>query len=174
MSHTATSIAKYEVAREHLDLAPISEAEASSSLVLCNSHYQQLYRELHFPLPCAACSSQPRYGGDYTRRCPDPVQISTYLQQTLDFSGILMAQSKICTPCYMFHRQILQKQNSNDSIFVLTLDTIASNLEGKIGDSGRDQQELQEESHVDEYEDEELSRSNHRKVMKKQQMKYME
>lgn len=121
VSHTATSIAKYEVAREHLDLAPIPEAD------------QQLYRELHFPLPCAACSCQPRYGGDYTRRCPDPVQISTYLQQTLDFSGVLTAQSKICKPCYMFHRQILQKRTS-DSISAPTFDTIVANLEGKIAE----------------------------------------
>ena len=134
MSHSATSIAKYEVAREHLDLAPIPEAEASTSLLLCNSHYQQLYRELHFPLACAACSCQPRYGGDYTRRCPDPVQISTYLQQTLDFSGVLTAQSKICKPCYMFHRQILQKQNTSDSISAPTFDTIVANLEGKIAE----------------------------------------
>ena len=32
----------------------------SSPLALCNPHYQQLYRALRFPLPCAACSGVAR------------------------------------------------------------------------------------------------------------------
>ena len=72
VSHTTSSIT-YEAAREHLDLIEASQDDPTiSPLTLCNSHYQHLYKEVHFPQPCAACSSQPRYGGDYTHHCPDP------------------------------------------------------------------------------------------------------
>ena len=72
VSHTTSSIT-YEVAREHLDLIETSQDDPTiSPLTLCNSHYQHLYKEVHFPQPCVACSSQPRYGGDYTHHCPDP------------------------------------------------------------------------------------------------------
>jgi len=90
----------YDVAQEHLDLVEIqdshTESDTSSPLALCSCHYQQLYRALRFPLPCAACSSQPWYGGDYTRRCPNPVKITAYLQETVDFDGVISADSKVC------------------------------------------------------------------------------
>ena len=65
ISHTSTTITTYDIAQEHLDLVDTADND-SSPLALCNPHYQQLYRALRFPLPCAACASQPHYGGDYT------------------------------------------------------------------------------------------------------------
>lgn len=82
-SRGATSISSYTVARLHLHL-PETEV---SQLVLCNTHYQQLYREVNFPSTCAACSSKPRTGEVYIRKCPDPDTITEYLHHTTGFDG---------------------------------------------------------------------------------------
>ena len=133
-SHRTTSIVSYEVAKEYLDLAESSQNESatSQSLTLCNAHYQQLYREVHLPQPCAACSSQPRYGGDYTCRCPHPEKITEFLQQNLDFGSVLTPASKICTSCYFFHRRILQQLESVSSTTHHALDSIVSDLQTKL------------------------------------------
>ena len=131
ISHTSTTITTYDIAQEHLDLVDTADND-SSPLALCNPHYQQLYRALRFPLPCAACASQPRYGGDYTRRCPNPIQITAYLQKTVNFDGILSVDSKVCKPCYDFHRRVLQQQNATQPTPVSTLHDIAFRLEEKI------------------------------------------
>ena len=131
LSHTSTTIATHNIAREYLDIAETTDSD-SSPLALCNPHYQHLYRALRFPLPCAAGASQPRYGGDYTRRCPNPIEITRYLQQTVDFDGIMSSDSKVCKPCYDFHRRVLQQHNPHQPTPVLTLDDIAAQLEGKI------------------------------------------
>ena len=130
-SHTTTSIVSFEVAREYLDMIE-SDGGTSQSLSLCNCHYQYLYREVHYPQPCAACSSQPRYGGEYTRRCPDPAKITVFLKETFDFSGALTVASKICKPCYMFHRQMLQQIDSSSSVAINTLQSIVSDLETRL------------------------------------------
>jgi len=134
ITHTTTSISTYDVAQEHLDLVELHDChtDTSSPLALCSCHYQQLYRALRFPLPCAACSSQPRYGGDYTRWCPNPVKITAYLQETVDFDGVISADSKVCKPCYDFDRQILQQQICSKSAPISTVHDIASQLEEKI------------------------------------------
>lgn len=59
VSHTSTPIATYGIAQACLTLPDLPTGEADCTLVLCNSHYQQLYREITFPRPCAACMSQP-------------------------------------------------------------------------------------------------------------------
>ena len=64
IAHTSTTIATYDIAQEHLDLVQSADSN-TSPLALCNPHYQQLYRTIRFPVPCAACASQPQYGGDY-------------------------------------------------------------------------------------------------------------
>lgn len=133
LSHTTTSIVSVEVAREYLDIIQ-SDGGISQSLSLCNCHYQYLYRELHYPQPCAACYSQPRYGGDYTRHCPDPAKITVFLKETFDFSGALTVASKICKPCYIFHRQVLQQLDSSSSAVTDTLHSIVFHLETRLAD----------------------------------------
>ena len=122
----------YEVALEYLDIVGVSDDFTSQSLSLCNCHYQFLYREVHYPQPCAACSSQPRYGGEYTRRCPEPDRITAFLQETFDFCGVLTKICKICKPCYMFHRQILLQLNAGSSMATDTLNSTVSDLETKL------------------------------------------
>ena len=132
--HTKTSFVSYEVAQQHLDLSDASHSENASStaLALRNSHYQQLYREINFPQLCAACSSQPRYGGGYTRRCPHPEKITEFLQQNFNFGGALTCESKICKPCYTFHHYIHQQLNDRTSSSDHTLESIQSELDAKI------------------------------------------
>ena len=80
MSHTTTHIVTHDIAQEYLDLVPTPESGSAipQNLTLCNSHYQFLYRKVHFPEPCASCFTEPNYGGKYTRCCPDPEQISAF------------------------------------------------------------------------------------------------
>ena len=82
--------------------------------------------------PLAACASQPRYGGDYTQQHPNPIQITAYLQQTVNFDGILSVDSKVCKLCYYFHWRVLQQQNATQPTPVSTLHDIAFRLEEKI------------------------------------------
>ena len=130
VSHATTSIVSY--ALEYLDIAGVSDDFTSQSLSLCNCHYQLLYREVHYPQPCAACSSEPRYGGEYTRRCPEPDRITAFLQETFDFCGVLTKISKICKLCYMFHWQILLQLNAGSSMATDTLNSTVSDLETKL------------------------------------------
>ena len=111
-SVTCTSITTYEVASVHLDLPHTHNA--SSSMLLCNVHYQHLYREINFPQPCAACLSLPKHGENHSRKCPDPEHITSYLQENSDYNGVLTDDSKICKPSYTYHRHILQ-QHSNST-----------------------------------------------------------
>jgi len=71
-------------------------------------------------------------GGDYTRHCPDPEKITAFLKQTLDFDGVLTAASRICKPCYSFHRQILLQEESGISTSMQTLHSIASDLDSRV------------------------------------------
>ena len=131
IAHTSTTIATYDIAQEHLDLAQSADSD-TTPLALYNPHDQQLYRATRLPAPCAACASQPRYGGDYARRCPNPFQITTYLQQMVDFEGILSVDSKVCKQCYDFHRRVFQQQNGCQSTSVSTLHEIEHHLEREI------------------------------------------
>ena len=79
----------YDIAWEHLDLVQSADSD-TSLLALCNPHYQQLYRAIKFPGPCAAYALQPWYGGDYTRQCPNLIQITTYSRR-----WILMASFQL-------------------------------------------------------------------------------
>ena len=135
IAHIRTSISTYDVAQDLVEVQDRpTESDKSSPLALCSWHYQQLYRALRFPLPCTGYSSQPQYGGDYTWRWPNPVKITAYLQETVhvDFDGVISADSKVCRPCYDFHRQILQQQICSESAPISTLHDITSQLEEKI------------------------------------------
>ena len=50
----------------------------------------------------------------------------------VDFDGILSSDSKVCKPCYEFHRWVLQQHNPHQSTSALTLNDIVALLEWKI------------------------------------------
>lgn len=120
-SRGATSI-PYTVAKLHLHLP-----DEVNPLVLCNAHYQQLYRDVKSPPPCTACSSKPRAGERYIRKCPDPDMITEHLRNTTGFDGTLSTDSRVCKACYEFHLLIVKKKRENPK-----LDTIATMLLQKI------------------------------------------
>ena len=68
MSHTTTHIVTHDIAQEYLDLVPTPESGSTiqQNLTLCNSHYQFLYRKVHFPEPCASCLTEPIQGKVHT------------------------------------------------------------------------------------------------------------
>ena len=62
-----------------LALAPTEELQAKlnisvevESLLVCQKHYNQLYREFHCTLrPCASCGIRSKHGIKFTRHCPN-------------------------------------------------------------------------------------------------------
>ena len=135
ISHTTTQIITHEIAQEYLDLIEVGTDLPLQGLRLCNSHYQYLYREIHTPKPCATCSSQPKHGEKYTRRCPDPDVISQFLKRTTNFEGDLTPESRICKHCYSFHREILldlQQESECTKNDDQTLPAIIGSLQDKI------------------------------------------
>ena len=83
------------------------------------------------PEPCAACQFQARYGDGYTRQCPDTGNISEYLRQTSEFSAELTPHSRICTPCYFFHKRVLCEMKGRVTLKETT-ESCVSNLEERI------------------------------------------
>ena len=53
----------------------------SNSNHLCPRHYQQVYRALTQPLPCAACGRKPNKKQHFNRKCPNPEFVNRYLQR---------------------------------------------------------------------------------------------
>ena len=56
----------------------------------------------------------------------------TYLQQIMDFDGILSTDSRVCKPCYDFHQLVLQQQNASQPTPDSTLHDIEYQLEREI------------------------------------------
>ena len=86
-AYTSITIATYDIAREHLELVQSADRD-TRPLVLCNPHYQQLYRAIKSPVPCATYASQPWDGGDYTRRCRNLIQITTYSRRWISMASL--------------------------------------------------------------------------------------
>ncbi len=115
-SRGETSITSFEVARRYLNL---QQSQSSNPLVLCNAHYQHLYREVNRPLPCATCFLPPKPGERHTRKCPDPYIIRHYLIDTIGFDGSLTCESSLCKQCYVLHQKILRDQKECPTISYL-------------------------------------------------------
>ena len=56
--------------------------------VVCEMHYQHLYRILHMQNPCAGCGAKPKSRqGVYTRHSPNAEKVSQYLCDRTGFNG---------------------------------------------------------------------------------------
>lgn len=67
--------------------ATVSELEAflnvksseEQPLLLCNDHYQNVYRAFNSPTTCACCGIQPKSGKSFHRHCPDVDYVNSVL-----------------------------------------------------------------------------------------------
>ena len=79
------------------------------SVLLCEKHYQLVYRKMHERTPCAGCGAKPKVRQDaYTRHSPDPFTISQYLSGQTEFPMSLQPTDIICRSCYDLHMIILR------------------------------------------------------------------
>lgn len=53
-----------------------------TTISVCETHYQQLYRQLHTLAPCAGCGKTPKARQrPFNRHSPDTTSVSTYLSE---------------------------------------------------------------------------------------------
>jgi hypothetical protein len=84
----------------------LSSIHNIQSGVLCQMHYNFLYRQIYLS-PCACCDAKPRpRNGPFTRHSPDATAISLHLQNT-GFNFTLTPADTICKSCYNMHLVIL-------------------------------------------------------------------
>ena len=74
---------------------------------LCERHYQQLYRQVHAPSPCAGCGAKPKARHRHTRHSPDAITITDYLIEHTDFGVTITSDDVLCKACYNMHLAIL-------------------------------------------------------------------
>ena len=53
--------------------------EGTTFVTLCQQHYNLVYKELHQPLACNSCGEKPKKGEHFSKCCPEPTAINTYL-----------------------------------------------------------------------------------------------
>ena len=83
--------------------------EAVSTVSLCQLHYNHLYRQLNFSVPCDSCGEKPKKGEKFNRHCPEPELINTYLASISDDPSHLTEQSLICAACYIHFKATLKR-----------------------------------------------------------------
>ena len=133
---TSTIIARYDIAREHLDLVQSADCN-SSPLALCNPHYQQLCGAIRFPVPCM-CSMCVTAHGVVEITLNDvqtPFKSWHTCSRQWRFDGILSGDLKVWKPCSDFHSLVLQQQNPgqvNRHLFLLCMHDIEYQLEREI------------------------------------------
>lgn len=78
-------------------------------VVLCEKHYQLVYRQIHEHKPCAGCGVKPKFRQNaHTRHSPDPITVSQYLSKHTEFGVSLLPTDCICKSCYDIHVVILR------------------------------------------------------------------
>ena len=82
----------------------------TSTVSLCQEHYNVMYKKLKASTPCDACGGTPKKGERFNRHCPEPCYINTYLGVISSESGTLTEQSIICTPCYKHFKLIFSNR----------------------------------------------------------------
>ena len=104
--------------------APISEIKDSlhiegdnCQLVLCQEHYQELYRKFLGPSPCASCDIKPKKGTYFVRHSPNADLVNKILgtPNTEGTQPIIKADNKICSVSYKSHLAII-KSHEQDMI----------------------------------------------------------
>ena len=105
--------------------APISEIKASlhiegdnCQLVLCQEHYQELYRKFLGPSPCASCDIKPKKGTYFVRHSPNADLVNKILgtPNTEGTQPIIKADNKICSACYKSHLAIIKSHEQDNKL----------------------------------------------------------
>ena len=78
------------------------------SVLLCLSHYNQLYSQLNPSSPCHSCGCKPTKGDQFNRHCQHPELINMYLSLVSNQPSCLSKESIICTACYMHFNTIIK------------------------------------------------------------------
>ena len=52
------------------------QSTSDQPFVVCQQHYQELYRTFTAPQPCACCGAKPKFRNPFSRHSPDPHRIS--------------------------------------------------------------------------------------------------
>ena len=110
------------------------------SVKLCNTHYQQLYRQRHIHHPCAGCGAKPKFRqGAYTRHSPDAATISDYLHERTGFDARLTPTDTLCKSCYNMHLVLLQHIEEQASVPRLQLQSDISLWKMKLHEESTDE-----------------------------------
>ena len=57
--------------------------------VVCQRHYNKIYKTFTAPTPCACCGARPKYPTQYNRHSPDAHTICQHLHKTTGFGGTI-------------------------------------------------------------------------------------
>ena len=92
---------------EKLETILSVKSNHENSFVLCQQHYQELYRKVHASNPCACCGTKLKFGQPFSRHSPDAETVSMHLSKTgLDVE--MKPEDYICSTCYKLHLSILK------------------------------------------------------------------
>ena len=107
---------------------------------LCQAHYNKIHSYLHAPVECDSCNARPKKGEQYSRHCPNPDRINTYINNISNEPLALNDSSRICNSCYIFFNRTLKRLQHTKSHIVDTepeehpidIDPVLSTLSAKI------------------------------------------
>ena len=92
---------------EKLETILSVKSNHENSFVLCQQHYQELYRKVHASNPCACCGTELKFGQPFSRHSPDAETVFMHLSKTgLDVE--MKPEDYICSTCYNLHLSILK------------------------------------------------------------------
>ncbi len=86
-------------------------------LLLCNDHYQYVYREFNSPTTCSSCGIKPKSGKRFHRHCPDVDLVNSLLCGEEEITD----NDVICLSCYRVHLEMCKssadpQNGSNDQL----------------------------------------------------------
>ena len=74
----------------------LTNSSTDSSITVCETHYQQLYRQLHTLVPCTGCGKIPKVRQQpFNRHSPDAISVSEYLLAN-GLEGSFTKEDTIC------------------------------------------------------------------------------
>ena len=89
------------------------KSSSSAPFLLCPCCYREVHRLFNPEQRCSSCGATPKPGQKFYRRCPNPVIISKYLQDTSDTNILISPDDCICTSCYNTHCSIIKSIESD-------------------------------------------------------------